>query len=184
MAKAYTEALDGLLPAEPALVVGQPTAITLSRAGGQACAVGAGARLAVADPWRCGGQNRGTDWDAVKDAYADRVIGIIERYAPGFRAIILDRAVLSPADLERDNPNLVGATASAAAITSTRISCSARRSAGRVTARRSSACIWLALRPGRGLAPAPRPASCWRRCWPAREKQHARPRGDASAPAC
>jgi phytoene dehydrogenase-like protein len=48
-----------------------------------------------------------TDWDAVKEAYADRVIGIIERYAPGFTANILARAVLSPADLERDNPNLV-----------------------------------------------------------------------------
>ena len=32
---------------------------------------------------------------------------VAERYAPGFPAIILDRAVLSPADLERDNPNLV-----------------------------------------------------------------------------
>ena len=43
----------------------------------------------------------------MKEAYADRVIGIIERYAPGFTANILARAVLSPADLERDNPNLV-----------------------------------------------------------------------------
>ena len=32
MAKTYTEALDGLLPAEPVLVVGQPTAIDPSRA--------------------------------------------------------------------------------------------------------------------------------------------------------
>ena len=32
MAKTYTEALDGLLPAEPGLVVGQPTAIDPSRA--------------------------------------------------------------------------------------------------------------------------------------------------------
>ena len=44
----------------------------------------------------------------MKEAYADRVVGIIERYAPGFSATILGRAVHSPADLERDNPNLVG----------------------------------------------------------------------------
>ena len=43
----------------------------------------------------------------IKEAYADRVIGIIERYAPGFSANIIGRAVHSPADLERDNPNLV-----------------------------------------------------------------------------
>jgi phytoene dehydrogenase-like protein len=44
----------------------------------------------------------------VKETYADRVVGIIERYAPGFSTTILGRAVHSPADLERDNPNLVG----------------------------------------------------------------------------
>ena len=32
MARAYTEAMAGLLPAEPVLVVGQPTAIDPSRA--------------------------------------------------------------------------------------------------------------------------------------------------------
>jgi phytoene dehydrogenase-like protein len=32
----------------------------------------------------------------------------IERFAPGFRDVVLARAVRGPADLERDNPNLVG----------------------------------------------------------------------------
>jgi phytoene dehydrogenase-like protein len=32
----------------------------------------------------------------------------IERFAPGFRDLVLARAVRGPADLERDNPNLVG----------------------------------------------------------------------------
>jgi phytoene dehydrogenase-like protein len=32
----------------------------------------------------------------------------VERYAPGFRNRILARHVLTPADLERRNPNLVG----------------------------------------------------------------------------
>jgi len=36
------------------------------------------------------------------------VIAKLERYAPGVAALVLDRAVLSPAELERRNPNLVG----------------------------------------------------------------------------
>jgi phytoene dehydrogenase-like protein len=32
----------------------------------------------------------------------------VERFAPGFRDLILARSTMSPADLERRNPNLVG----------------------------------------------------------------------------
>jgi phytoene dehydrogenase-like protein len=32
----------------------------------------------------------------------------IERFAPGFRDLVLARHVTAPADLERDNPNYVG----------------------------------------------------------------------------
>jgi phytoene dehydrogenase-like protein len=109
MARAYTEALDGLLPAEPGLVVGQPTAIDPSRAPAGQHVLWVQVRVL---PSRIRGDALdivpGTQWDVVKDAYADRVIDIIARYAPGFSASILARAVLSPADLERDNPNLVG----------------------------------------------------------------------------
>lgn len=38
----------------------------------------------------------------------DRVEAQIERYAPGFRDCIIARSVLSPADMERRNANLVG----------------------------------------------------------------------------
>ena len=109
MAKTYTDALDGLLPAEPALVVGQPTAIDPSRAPAGKHVLWVQVRVL---PSRIRGDAAGSiggrEWDDVKEAYADRVIGIIERHAPGFATDILARAVLSPADLERDNPNLVG----------------------------------------------------------------------------
>jgi phytoene dehydrogenase-like protein len=109
MAKAYTEALDGLLPAEPGLVVGQPTAIDPSRAPAGQHVLWVQVRVL---PSQIRGDAlgiiAGTKWDAIKEAYADRVIDIIACYAPGFSASILARAVLSPADLERDNPNLVG----------------------------------------------------------------------------
>jgi phytoene dehydrogenase-like protein len=108
MAKTYTEALDGLLPVEPALVVGQPTAIDPSRAPAGQHVLWVQVRVLPARiRGDAAGRITGTEWDAVKEAFADRVIGIIERYAPGFTANILARAVLSPADLERDNPNLV-----------------------------------------------------------------------------
>jgi len=109
MAKTYTDALDDLLPAEPALVVGQPTAIDPSRAPASKHVLWVQVRVL---PSRIRGDAAdsiaGRDWDEIKEAYADRVIGIIERYAPGFSANIIARTVLSPADLERDNPNLVG----------------------------------------------------------------------------
>ncbi|HEX5370713.1 MAG TPA: NAD(P)/FAD-dependent oxidoreductase, partial [Dehalococcoidia bacterium] len=38
----------------------------------------------------------------------ERIEGQLERFAPGFRELVLDRSVLAPAALERRNPNLVG----------------------------------------------------------------------------
>jgi phytoene dehydrogenase-like protein len=37
-----------------------------------------------------------------------RIEAQVERFAPGFKELVLARSVLSPADLERHNPNLVG----------------------------------------------------------------------------
>jgi phytoene dehydrogenase-like protein len=38
----------------------------------------------------------------------DRIEAQIERFAPGFRALVLARSARGPAELERENPNLVG----------------------------------------------------------------------------
>jgi phytoene dehydrogenase-like protein len=109
LAKTYMEALDGLLPAEPGLVVGQPTAIDPSRAPAGQHVLWVQVRVLPARiRGDAAGKISGTQWDDVKEAYADHVIAIIERYAPDLSANVLARAVLSPADLERDNPNLVG----------------------------------------------------------------------------
>jgi phytoene dehydrogenase-like protein len=109
MARTYTDALDGLLPAEPALVVGQPTAIDPSRAPAGKHVLWVQVRVLPSQiRGDAAGQIGGTAWNDAKEAYADRVCEIIERYAPGFRSTILARTVLSPADLEADNPNLVG----------------------------------------------------------------------------
>jgi phytoene dehydrogenase-like protein len=108
MARTYTEALAGMLPAEPTLVVGQPTTIDPSRAPAGKHVLWVQVRVL---PARIAGDAAGriaaTDWNSAKEPYANRVVDLIERYAPGFRTKILARTVLSPEDLERDNPNLV-----------------------------------------------------------------------------
>ena len=109
MARAYGEAASGLLPVEPALVVGQPTAIDPSRAPDGKHVLWGQVRVLPAE---IRGDAAGTiaarDWQSAKDAYADRVIGIIEGYAPGLSGKILARTVFSPNDLEAENPNLIG----------------------------------------------------------------------------
>ncbi|MGE0242059.1 MAG: phytoene desaturase family protein [Parvibaculaceae bacterium] len=109
MSRAYHEALAGLLPGEPVLVVGQPTAIDASRAPEgrhilwiQLRVLPAAIRGDAAD------EITGRDWAEIKDAYADRAVAILERHAPGFASKVLGRAVFSPRDLEDENPNLLG----------------------------------------------------------------------------
>jgi phytoene dehydrogenase-like protein len=38
-------------------------------------------------------------WHAIKESYADRVMDMIEEYAPGFKSLVLHRQVISPLDL-------------------------------------------------------------------------------------
>jgi phytoene dehydrogenase-like protein len=109
MNRAYSDALAGLLPTEPVLVVGQPTAIDPSRAPEGKHVLWIQVRvLPVAVKGDAAGTIAPGDWDAIKERYADRVIALLERYAPGVSARILARAVFSPRDLERENPNLIG----------------------------------------------------------------------------
>jgi phytoene dehydrogenase-like protein len=109
MSRVYSEAVGGLLPVEPALVIGQPTALDPSRAPDGKHVLWVQVRVLPASiRGDAKGEIAGTDWDQIKDAYADRVLGILEGYAPGVGAKILGRNVFSPVDLERENPNLIG----------------------------------------------------------------------------
>lgn len=102
MSRTYHEALAGLLPSEPVLVVGQPTAIDPSRAPDGKHILWIQVRVLPAVI------RSGEDWAEIKEAYADRVMAILESYAPGFGKKVLGRAVFSPLDLESENPNLMG----------------------------------------------------------------------------
>jgi phytoene dehydrogenase-like protein len=98
MSRTYREAARGELPAEPVLVVAQPTVVDPSRAPAGKHVLSIQVRVVPS----------GVDWDAIKEGYADRMLALLERYAPGLAQRILGRCVLSPRDLERANPNLVG----------------------------------------------------------------------------
>ena len=109
MAKTYAQAVSGALPDEPVLVVGQPTAVDPSRAPEGKHVLWVQVRVLPADILSdAAGAIEPAHWDAVKDVYADRAMTIIERYAPGLSGKVLARTVVSPIDLERENPNLVG----------------------------------------------------------------------------
>jgi len=109
MASAYTQACSGLLPREPVLVVGQPTAIDPSRAPEGRHVLWVQVRVLPAEiRGDAAGQITATRWDEAKELYAARVLALLEGYAPGLSGKILGGAVFSPLDIERENPNLIG----------------------------------------------------------------------------
>jgi phytoene dehydrogenase-like protein len=109
MARTYQQALAGLLPDEPVIVVGQPTVFDPSRAPAGKHVLWVQVRMA---PGTILGDAAGSiaarDWSAAAEPFADRVLQIIERYAPGTSAKVLARRIVTPLELEADNPNLVG----------------------------------------------------------------------------
>lgn len=109
MASTYAQASAGLLPREPVLVVGQPTALDPSRAPEGKHVLWVQVRVLSADiRGDAAGEITAKHWDEAKDAYAARVLALLERYAPGLSSKILGQAVFSPLDIERENPNLIG----------------------------------------------------------------------------
>ncbi len=109
MSRVYAEAAAGLLPAEPVLVVGQPTALDSSRAPEGKHVLWIQVRVLPAQiQGDALGQISATDWESCGEAYAERVLDLLENYAPGLRGKILARRVMTPADLERENACLIG----------------------------------------------------------------------------
>ncbi|MEX0283275.1 MAG: phytoene desaturase family protein [Paracoccaceae bacterium] len=109
MARTYAQAKAGLLPDEPVIVVGQPTAVDPSRAPDGKHVLWLQVRMV---PGEIKGDAAGTisetDWAIVAGPMAERAFDIIERYAPGLRDKVIARRVVTPAELEADNANLVG----------------------------------------------------------------------------
>ena len=110
VSRAVNEAERGLLPAEATIVVGQPLTIDPSRA-----PEGKGILWVQLQelPWQVRGDAAG-DLDVgegiwserLRERYANRIQARLARHIPNLESSLLDRVVLSPADLERQNVNL------------------------------------------------------------------------------
>lgn len=103
----------GLIPAQSTVAIGQPAAVDPSRVpeGGWIL------WLQIQDmPRVLTGDAKGEiavdselGWtDSVREQVADRIVQQLEQVMPGLHSQIVGRKVLSPADLEHLNPNLVG----------------------------------------------------------------------------
>jgi phytoene dehydrogenase-like protein len=92
--RAFEDARRGSPSAEPILEMTMPSSVdsTVAPAGHHILSI-----FVQFAPYHLADGN----WDQQKDAFADRCIDLIERYAPGFQNSILHRQVLSPLDLER-----------------------------------------------------------------------------------
>lgn len=109
MARTYQQAQAGLLPDEPILVVGQPTAIDPTRAPPGQHTLWVQVRMAPGTiKGDAAGKITATDWNDAAEPFAERALDILEHHAPGLRAITLHRRIVPPSELESDNPNLIG----------------------------------------------------------------------------
>ena len=109
MARTYAQAMAGLLPEEPIVVVGQPTGQDPSRAPDGKHVLWLQVRMAPgAIKGDAAGQISATNWVEAAEPFAERALDILERYAPGTRAKILGHRIVSPLDLQAENQNLVG----------------------------------------------------------------------------
>jgi phytoene dehydrogenase-like protein len=109
VATSITQALNGYLPSDPPISLDLPTVLDPARAPeGRAIA-----RLQVlevpihvkADAAGAIDVGSGTWTEDLKNRFADRLIDILGRHAPGVRGAILARHILSPAEIAAYNPN-------------------------------------------------------------------------------
>ena len=109
MARTCQQAQAGLLPDQPVLVVGQPTAVDPTRAPNGQHTLWIQVRMA---PGTILGDAKAeisaTDWPTAAEPFANRALDILESYAPGTRAKILGQRIVPPTELAQENPNLVG----------------------------------------------------------------------------
>lgn len=109
VSKSANEAERGLFPDTPTICVGQPSRLDPGR-----CPPGKAILwVQIPDAPRsikgdAAGEITATDWDAAKEAFADRIEAILARHIKDFARIKRARTAHSPKDLERMNINLVG----------------------------------------------------------------------------
>lgn len=112
VSRAVNEAVRGLLPHEATIVVAQPTALDPSRAPrGKSVLWIQLQELPTRIRGDADGEIQcppGGAWtDEIRERYADRITARLCQYIPNLRRATIGRKVLSPADLEKLNVNLI-----------------------------------------------------------------------------
>lgn len=113
VSRAVNEAERGLLPAEATIVCGQPVALDPSRAPDGKWIIWIQLQELPAGPVRGDAAGEldtgdGTWTEELREAYADRIVARLGESITNLGASTLKRVVLSPADIEALNVNLVG----------------------------------------------------------------------------
>jgi phytoene dehydrogenase-like protein len=113
VSRAVNEAERGLLPAEATIVCGQPCALDASRAPEGKSILWIQLQELPAGPVRGDAAGEidvgdGTWTEELREAYADRIVTRLGQAITNLDAATLKRVVLSPADIEALNCNLVG----------------------------------------------------------------------------
>ena len=147
VSRAVNEADRGLLPAEATVVLGQPMTVDPSRAPDGSWVIWVQLQeLPPVPKGDAAGEleqliqaGDGTWTEALREAYADRIVERIGRHIENLSSATVARVVLSPTDMEAANPNWVGRRhLRRDRAPSTRTCSSARRLRRRATRRRSS----------------------------------------------
>lgn len=111
VALACAQAAAGLLPGEPTVVVGQPTVVDPSRAPAGAGVMWIQLQQVPFTPIGDAGEEidtgDGTWTEALESAFVERVLGRLDTQVENWPAARGTTVTLSPAELERGNPNLV-----------------------------------------------------------------------------
>jgi phytoene dehydrogenase-like protein len=112
VSRAVNEAERGLLPAEATIVAGQPCAVDPTRAPHGSWIVWIQLQELPAGPVRGDAAGEldvgdGTWTEELREAYADRIVSRLGASLENLGSATVARKVLSPADLEALNPNLV-----------------------------------------------------------------------------
>ena len=113
VSRAVNEAERGLLPAEATIVCGQPTAVDPARAPDGSWIIWIQLQELPAGRIKGDAANEidvgdGAWTEEVREAYADRITARLGRHIQNLERATLRRVVLSPADIEALNVNLVG----------------------------------------------------------------------------
>lgn len=108
VARTYCDCASGILPERPVLVVSQTTSVDPSRAppGHHV------ARIHVRTvPFTITGDSsrriHARDWKQASEPFADRMIDLLEEHAPNVRKATVARHIVTPVEIQADNPNLV-----------------------------------------------------------------------------